>query len=466
MRNLIQDLRYGLRMLRKDPGFTAVAVLTLALSIGANSTIFSWINATLLNPLPGVSRTSDLYALTAGGTAQSPHVFSYPDFTDLRNRTQSFSGIFASSIYPMDLAGDGNPEHTWGTLVSANYFDVLNVRPILGRGFLPAEDEKPGGAPVAVISYRLWQLRFGGNPRVIGTQLTIDRHPYTIIGVAPALFQGNQTGLRSELWVPITMEAQLLTQSDLLQRRDRNWLLVMGRVRDGVRPEQARQELDLLMQQLVRQFPDAHQAGVHVGIYPLWRSPAGANAYFYLLLPMLMAIAGVVLLLACANVANLLLVRSVSRRREIAIRLSLGASRWRLVRQLLIESLVLSSAGGILAMFITAWTTGMLGQFIPPTNIPIALDFQVDRAVFFVTFAISILSGVIFGILPALRASDMSPVTVLKEDAGSASGGLHRARLSSALVVTQISLSLFLLVSAGLFIRSFRQAQRFNAGFK
>jgi predicted permease len=466
MGNLLQDLTYGLRMLRKDPGFTAVAILTLALGIGANSTIFSWINSTLLNPLPGVSRTGDLYALTSGGTAQSPHIFSYPDFSDLRNRTQSFSGIFASSIYPMDLAGDGNPERTWGTLVSANYFDVLNVRPILGRGFLPAEDEKPGGAPVAVISYRLWQSRFGGNPRVIGGQLNIDRHPYTIIGVAPALFQGNQTGLRSELWVPLTMEAQLLTQSDLLQRRDRNWLLVMGRVREGVRPEQARQELDLLMQQLVRQFPDAHQAGVHVGIYPLWRSPAGANAYFYLLLPMLMAIAGVVLLLACANVANLLLVRSVSRRREIAIRLSLGASRWRLVRQLFMESLLVAAAGGGLAMVITLWTASLFVRFIPPAGIPIGLDVHADRTVMLVTLAMSVITAIVFGVLPAVRSSGIAPVTVLKEESGSASGGIRKARLSTALVVAQLSLSLLLLVCAGLIIRGFREAQHFDPGFK
>ncbi len=466
MRNLIQDLRYGLRMLRKDPGFTAIAILTLALGIGANSTIFSWINSTLLNPLPGVSKTSDLYALTSGGTAESPHVFSYPDFVDLRNRTQSFSGMLASSIYPMDLTGDGNPERTWGTLVSANYFDVLNVRPILGRGFLPAEDEKPGGAPVVVISYRLWQLRLGGNPRVVGTQLNIDRHPYTIIGVAPALFQGNQTGLRSELWVPISMEAQLVTDGGRLQRRDRNWLLVMGRVRDGVRPEQARQELDLLLQQLVRQFPDAHQAGVHVGIYPLWRSPAGANAYFYLLLPMLMAIAGVVLLLACANVANLLLVRSVSRRREIAIRLSLGASRGRLVRQLFLESLMVAIAGGGLAMVITLWTASLFVRFIPPAGIPIGLDVHADRTVLGMTLALSVLTAIIFGVLPAVRASGIAPVTVLKEESGSASGGIRKARLSTVLVVAQLSLSLLLLICAGLIVRGFREAQRFDPGFK
>ena len=465
METLLQDLRYSFRVLRKSPSFAAIAVLTLALGIGANSTIFSWINSTLLNPIPGVRHTSDFVVMTEGGTARSPIPFSYLDYMDLRNRTRSFTGLIAYEINPMNLTGSGKPERVWGTLASANYFDVLGIHPILGRGFLPVEDQKPGGAPVVVISYRLWQIRFGGDPSVVGRTLRIDQHPFTIIGVAPAVFQGAQTGMRTELWVPLMMQQQIVSGTDRLALRSETWLMLLGQLAPGVTRGQAQAEMDLLMNQIVEQFPDSHLGNNAVTLYPLWRAPFSANTYMYVLLPVLMAIAGVVLLLACANVANLMLVRSVSRRREIAIRLSIGASRWRLVRQLLIESVVLSSAGGILAMFITAWTTGMLGQFIPPTNIPIALDFQVDRAVFFVTFAISTLSGVIFGILPALRASDMSPVTVLKEDAGSASGGLHRARLSSALVVTQISLSLFLLVSAGLFIRSFRQAQRFNAGF-
>ena len=462
---LLGDLRYSLRIFKKSPGFAAIAILTLALGIGANSTIFSWINSTLLNPIPGVTHASDLVTMTEGGTAKAPIPFSYLDYMDLRNRSRSFSGMIAYHIRPMNLTGSGKPERVWGTLTSTNYFDVLNVRPILGRGFLPVEDQKPGGAPVVVISYRLWQIRFAGNTSVIGKTLRINEQPFTIIGVAPAVFQGAQTGLRAELWIPLMMQPGLDSNRDKLQTRSETWLMLMGRLAPGVSRAQAQAEMDLLMSHIVEQFPTSHLGNNAVTLYPLWRAPFGANAYMYVLLPMLMAIAGVVLLLACVNVANLMLVKSVSRRREIAIRLSIGASRSRLVRQLLVESLVLSLAGGVLAMFLTAWTTGTLAEFIPPTGIPIGLNIPIDRAVFFVTFAISVLTGVIFGILPALRASDMSPVSVLKEEAGSASIGFHRARLSSALVVAQISLSLFLLVSAGLFIRSFRQAQRFNAGF-
>jgi predicted permease len=465
MGTLLADLRYSLRTLKKSPGFAAIAVLTMALGIGANSTIFSWINSTLLNPVPGASHTSNLVVMTEGGTGRAPIPFSYLDYMDLRNRSRSFSGLIAYHMQPMNLTGSGKPERVWGTFTSANYFDVLNVHPILGRGFLPVEDQKPGGAPVVVISYRLWQLHLGGNSSVIGKTLRINEHPYTIVGVAPAVFQGTQTGLRAELWVPLMMQQGLDGNRDRLQVRSETWLMLMGRLAPGVSLQRAQTEMDLLMSQIVEQFPTSHLGNNEVTLFPLWRAPFGANIYMYSLLPVLMAIAGVVLLLACANVANLMLVRSVARRREIAIRLSIGASRWRLIRQLLVESVVLSVAGGILALFITAWTTGTLVQFIPPTDIPIALNIAVDRAVFLITFAMSILSGVLFGILPALRASDMSPVAVLKEETGSASSGLHKARLSSALVVAQISLSLFLLVSAGLFIRSFRQAQQFNAGF-
>jgi predicted permease len=463
---LWQDVRYALRVLLKSPGFTATAILTLALGIGANSTIFSWINSTLLNPIPGAANTGNILALTSGGDSRTSIPFSYPDFVDLRERTQSFSALTGSSIEPMNLTGKSKPERTWGTLVSANYFDFLGVRPILGRGFLQSEDAAPGGAPVVVISYRIWQLRYAGDRSVLGRTLQINDHPYTIVGVAPPVFQGSQTGLRGELWLPIMMAPQIMSNSDRLHERDNTWVMTLGRMAPGVVPDQAQAEMNLLMKQLVAQYPKEHQGGENVvTLYPLWRAPFGANGYLYVLLPMLMAIAGAVLLLACANVANLLLVRSVGRRREIAIRLSIGASRWRLIRQLLIESLILALAGGGVAMLITTWTAGTFSQFIPPTNIPIVMDIHADYRVLLGTMLLSLFTGIIFGVLPAWRASDLTPISVLKEDSGSVSGGLHRARLASILVVAQISLSLFLLVCAGLFIRSFRAAQTLNPGF-
>jgi putative ABC transport system permease protein len=465
MTSFWQDVRYGLRMIGKAPGFALIAILTLALGIGANTTIFSWINSTLLNPVPGLASPKEVVALSLGKTVDNPFPFNYPDYEAMRDGQKSFSGITVFDFLPLSLTGKGKPERVWGTVASANYFDVLDVHPALGRGFLPAEDDKPNGAPVVVISYRMWQTHFGGDPSVLGRTIEINQHPYTIVGVTPAVFQGSQTGLRSELWLPIMMQPQVMPQGDLLHDHHFFWLVALARLRSGVTIAQAQQEMTSRIQRVAKDYPQEHKGHDTVSIFPLWRAPFSANAFFSLLFPMLMAIAGVVLLLACANVANLMLVRSTVRRREIAIRMALGASRWRLVRQLLIESLVLALAGGTLAMVITFWTAGSMVKFVPPMDFPFALKIRTDRAVLFATLVISLLTGVLFGILPALRASREAPVSVLKEESGSSSGGRGKARLASSLVVAQVSLSLLLLVCAGLFIRSFVKAQQISPGF-
>jgi predicted permease len=419
----------------------------------------------LLNPVPGLATPNEVVALTLGKRGDAPLGFTYPDLEAMRDGQQSFTGIAACNFATMSLTGKGKPERVWGMVASANYFDVLGVRPILGRGFLPAEDEKPGGAPVAVISYRLWHTHFGGNPDIVGQTIEINQHPYTIVGVTPAVFQGSQTGVRTEIWVPIMMEAQLTPGGDLIHDHHLFWLIVFGRLKPGVSAAQAQEEMTLRLKPEAKNYPEEHKGKDTVTVYPLWRNPFGLNFIFSSLLPLLMAIAGLVLLLACANVANLMLVRSVSRRREIAIRMSLGASRWRLVRQLLVESLILAMAGGAVALMITFWTAGTLMKFLPTTDFPLSLETQTDRAVLFATLVISLLTGVIFGILPALRSSGVAPLTVLKEDTGSSSGGLRKTRLASGLVVAQISLSLLLLICAGLLIRSFMRGQQINPGF-
>lgn len=466
MTSFWQDVRYSLRVIAKAPGFAVLAVLTLSLGIGANTTIFSWINSTLLNPVPGLTNPSEVVSLTLSKPGDNPFPFTYPDLEAMRNGQQTFTGIAACSFAQTTLTGKGKPERVWGMVTSANYFDVLGVRPMLGRGFLSVEDEKPGGAPVAVISYRLWQMHFGGNPNIVGQTTEINQHPYTIVGVTPPAFQGSQTGVRTDIWLPIMMEAQLNPQGDLLHDHHYFWLLGFGRLKPGVKLEQAQEEMTLRLKPEVKNYPEEHKGHDHVTVYPLWRNPFGLNYFLATLLPILMAIAGLVLLLACVNVANLMLVRSVGRRREIAIRISLGGSRWRLVRQLLVESLILALTGGVVALLITFWTQGTLIKFLPVTeDIPLALSIAADRTVLLATLVISVLTGVIFGILPALRCSGIAPAAVLKEDAGSVAGGLRKARLASGLVVAQISLSLLLLICAGLFIRSFRSAQLINPGF-
>ena len=465
MTSLLQEIRYSLRVIAKSPGFAAIAILTLALGIGANTTIFSWINSALLNPVPGISNPDEVVSLTLNKPGEKPFPFTYPDIEALRKGQQSLTGITACGFAQTSLAGKGKPERVWGMVASANYFDVLGVRPILGRGFLPEEDAKPGGAPVAVISYRLWQARFGSNPEIVGQTIGINQHPYTIVGVTPAVFQGSQTGVRTDIWVPMMMEAQFEPLGDLLNDHHQFWLLAFGRLKPGIRLEQAQQEMTLRLKPEVESYPDEHKGHESVTVYPLWRNPFGLNQFLSTLLPILMCIAGMVLLLACANVANLMLVRSVGRRRELAIRLSLGASRWQLARHLLVESLILALAGGVVALLITFWTQGTLMKFMPATDYPVSLSVKADRTVLLATLGISVLTGVIFGILPALRASREAPVAILKEDTGSASVGVKKARLASSLVVAQISLSLLLLVCAGLFIRSFLSAQLINPGF-
>src|SRR5437016_4254522 len=463
-----QDLRFAARMLRKNPSFTTVAVLTLALGIAANTTVLSWISATLLNPIPGVAHTSDLVTVMRGDRTDHPTPpFSYPDLRDLSERTQTFSGLLGYHDDYMSLTGVAKPERIYGSLTTANYFDVLGVHPILGRAFLPEEGTLRAGAAVIVIGYAVWQNHFAGDPQIVGKTIQINRHPYTVIGVAPRDFTGCKTGLRTDLWIPLPMDRDVWGGADRPDYRGIFWLNVLGKLRPGVTKNQAQAELNLLMQGIAERFPEDHRDSPNeISLDPLWRSPFGINGYLYKILPMLLGLAGVLLLLACANVASLLLMRSVGRRREIAIRLGMGASRKQIIRQFLIESLLLGLLGGTAAIAITVWTSRSIVAFFPPSSLPLTHDAHIDQRVLFVTIAVSILAAIIFGIFPALRSSSLPVQSVLKEEATSVSLTLHKSRLLSGLVVAQISLSLVLLVCAGLFTRSLQKAQQSDPGFE
>ena len=462
-----QDLRFAARMLRKNPSFTTVAVLTLALGIAANTTVLSWISATLLNPIPGVAHTSDLVTVMRGDRTDHPTPpFSYPDLRDLSERTQTFSGLLGYHDDYMSLTGVAKPERIYGALTTANYFDVLGVHPILGRAFLPEEGTLRAGAAVIVIGYAFWQNHFAGDPQIVGKTIQINRHPYTVVGVAPRDFTGCAPGLRTELWIPVSMDRDVwgFNRPDY---RGIFWLNVLGKLRPGVTKNQAQAELNLLMREIAKRFPEDHRDSPNeISLDPLWRSPFGINGYLYKILPMLLGLAGVLLLLACANVASLLLVRSVGRRREIAIRLGMGASRKQIIRQFLIESLLLGLLGGTAAIAITVWTSRSIVAFFPPSSLPLTHDAHIDQRVLFVTIAVSILAAIISGVLPALRSSSLPVQSVLKEEATSVSLTLHKSRLLSGLVVAQISLSLVLLVCAGLFTRSLQKAQQSDPGFE
>jgi predicted permease len=465
MQSLLHDLLYALRQLRKNPGFTALAVGTLALGITANITIFSWINSTLLNPIPGIAHTSNMITIMRGERNEHPTPpFSYLDYAELRDNTHAFSGLLAYHDDYVAITGSGMPERIYGALTSANYFEVLGVRPILGRSLLPSLKDERAGVAEAVLSYDLWQKRYAGDPSIVGKTIQINLHPYTIVGVAPRGFQGCKTGLRSDIWIPLGMDKQVWG-SNRINERGSLWLNVLGKLAPGVDHGQAESELNVLMQRLVARFPDDHRGPNRISSDPLWRSPFGANVYLYGTLPMLLALAAALLMLACANVANLLLVRSVARRREMSIRLSMGASRWRVVRQLLVENLLIALAGGGVALALTLWTAGTMSAFLPPTTLPLTLNGHVDSSVFLATFLVSVFTAVAAGAIPALRASRLSPVSVLKDEALSTSGGLSKSRLTSGLVIAQIALSLLLLTCAGLFVRSLQKAQNSDVGF-
>jgi predicted permease len=461
----MKQLGYALRQLRRSPAFGVTAVLTLALAIGANSTILSWISATLFNPIPGATNTDRMLTIQRGERSEHPTPpLSYPDFADLRANSKTFSGMFAEHQDNISITGMGKPERIFGELTSADYFEVLGVQPYLGRTLSSTRGNERAGAPIAVLSYQFWQNRFGGDPGIIGKTIQLNLHQYTVVGVGPKGFRGSVIGLRTDIFLPLGMMPQVWGWNPI-DNRGSPFLNVFGVLRQGVHPHQADNELNVLMERLVAQYPKDHQGANQISTDPLWRSPFGVNVYLAGTLPILLALAALLLLLACANVANLLLVRSVTRRREFAIRMSMGAGRWALVRQLMIENVLIALAAGALALLSTLWTAQALAAFVPSTTLPLVLGGSVDRRVMLATIALSLLTAAVSGAAPAFRASRLSPATVLKDESLSSSGGRRKSRLTSGLVIAQIGLSLLMLTSAGLFVRSLENAQKADPGF-
>jgi predicted permease len=465
MNQLVADFRYALRQLRRSPGFALTAILTLALGIGANSTILSWISATLLNPIPGAKGIDRMLTIQRGERSEHPSPpLSYPDFIELRANNRSFSGMLGYHDDYISITGSARPQRIYGALTSADYFEVLGVQPHLGRTLISTKANERAGAAIAVLSYNLWQNQFDGDPGILGKTIQLNLHPYTVVGIAPKRFRGCKSGLRTDIFLPLAADGPVWG-NHRIDNRGVAWLNVLGVLRPGVEPHQAENELNLQMQRIAAQYPAEHRGANQISTDPLWRSPFGANVYMAGTLPILLALAAVLLLLACANVANLLLVRSVARRREFAVRLAMGARRWTLVRQLMAENLLIAVAGATVALCCTVWTAKTLGAFLSSAVLPLALDGQLDRRVITATMLAAVLTALISGALPALRASSVSPGAVLKDEALNASGGLHKSQLTSGLVIAQIALSLLLLTCAGLFVRSLEKAQRADPGF-
>ncbi len=464
MNATIRDLRYALRMMARSPGFTLVAILSLALGIGANTTIYSWVNAILLNPLPGVADVDRLVMMAEKSRSGTFTSTSYPDFTDFRSSIAPKAELTAYTMQTVGLNSGDRTDRMWCEVVSANYFDVLGVKPVLGRPFLPAEDFKPGGAPVVVLNHRVWAERFNSDPQIAGKTVLLNNHPFTVVGVAPRAFQGSLVGLSTDMWIPAMMYRELFSSSDVFNQRGNHWLLVFVRPKAGVSIQQAEAMLVAAGNELARQYP-ATNIGRSLRLLPIWRAPFGATLIFRPVLIVLTLVVGVVLLIACANVANLLLARSLGRRKEIAIRLSVGAGRARLVRQLLTESVLLALLAGSAGLLVVRWGIRFLQSFTPPANLPIYAEIKIDVNVLLFALLISVATGLLFGLAPALQTSNPALVTALKDETVRLGGAHGHARLRSLLVVGQVALSLILLIAAALFVEALNKAKNIDPGF-
>ncbi len=482
MRSVLQDVRYGLRVLAKRPGFALVAVITLALGIGANTAIFSVVNAVLLRPLPYRQPEQLVKVFQASPSSEkdaAPTVWSYPRFEVLRDQSRSFAAVAACAQSAFNLTGTDEPERLQSEMVSASYFPLLGVDPIAGRAFAEEEDRKGGAQAVAVLSYGLWQRRFGGDPQAIGKTIELDKHGFTIVGVMPAGFNGQQG--TAQVWVPITSAAQL-RYARILSNARNYWFEVVARLNPDVTLAQAQQEMLNVTEQIERVYPSPSQrgpggAGLPVVTLRSWRDanvdPKIRWSFFILL-----AAVGCVLLIACANIANLLLARAVSREREVAIRLAIGASRAQIIRQLLTESVLLALIGGVAGLLIAMWGVDLLTNFRPSDDAQFwssytrTFDFfkiQLDGRVLAFNFLLALVTGITFGLAPALQASRPNLNEALKETAGSSAAGFRpqrRLSLRSLLVAGQITLSFVLLASAGLMIKSLLRLQAINLGFR
>jgi len=478
MDGLLQDFRYAVRTLAKAPGFTLVVVLTLGLGIGANTAIFSLLDQVLLRLLP-VKSPHELVQLDGPGPF-SGHVFnnqtfSYPMYRDFRDRNEVMSGVLARFPASLTLTYHGQAERVQGDLVSGNYFEVLGLQPALGRLFTQTDDRTPGAHPVVVLSYGFWMRRFGGDQGVLNETVALNGHPMTVVGVAPRGFRSIERTANPDVLVPVMMKAQMTPEWDGLDSRRDRWLQVMARLKPGVTRDQATASMNVLYHQILEQeiaemdnpsqrFRERFLAKKLL-LLDGAKGPSGMPDGASTPLVLLMAMVGVVLLIACANIASLIMARSAARGREMAVRLALGAGRSRLVRQQSVESLVLAILGGAAGLLVAAWTTDLLVSFMPPDAAAI-LSTRIDLRLAGFALLVSITTALLFGLAPALQFSRPALAHALKEDGASVTGGPRQVRVRKALVVVQVALSVLLLWNAGLFARSLYNLRMLDPGFR
>ena len=471
------DIRYALRTLRRNPGFTLAAVLTLALGIGANTTIFSVVSAVLLRPPAQVREPERLVQVfTSDYSGPRYGASSYADYLDFRDGATGLAGLTAFAPSPLNFSTGGAASRVWGEEVSGNYFSVLGVAPALGHAFVPDAERTRRAEPVAVLSYALWQRAFGADSAVIGREVRVNGYPFTVIGVAPAQFYGSIRGVQADIWVPYVTRGLLSPErtageGDLDTQRGDRGLFIIGRLAPGATLAAAQASFDVIARRLHDAYPE-YWSDVHgesrvitltserySRVLPQLR---GAVVGFF---GLLMTVVGLMLLICCANVANLLLARAAGRRREVSIRLALGAGRARLVRQLLTETAVIAILGGAVGLLIAKWATGLLMAFKPPLPVPVALDISLDGRVLAFTAAVAALTGIVAGAAPALGAARLDLVSALKGITSDSGPRRRRPAPRSVLVVSQMATCVILLTMAGLLLRSLRAAQNADLGF-
>lgn len=463
---MFQDLRYGVRMMLKHPGLTAVVAISLAVGIGANTTIFSYINALLLRP-PAVRDPGSLLEVmgqsaNGGSSFERSRPLNYPDYVFYRDNNRVFTDLVGYDGDPIfaGIMRNGQAETVLGQFVSGNYFTGLGVQTARGRAFSSDDDAQRN--PVVVLSHEFWRQTLASDPNVVGTSLVINGVGMTVVGVAPEGFRGMMAGFAPVFFAPLSMKPQITRAHGLLEGRESFWLMAVGRLQAGVSAKQAQSELSVLAQQLQQAYPNSNK-DLDVAVYPAALVPGPFRVYVGAFTGLLMIVVGLVLLVACANAANLFLASAVSRRRETAIRAALGASRSRIIRQALTESVAVAMLGGLGGLAFALWSVPALLKFAPPA-LPIKLDVPIDHRVLSFTFLTAILTGVIFGILPAMRSARLDLTPSLKD--GASGSGYRRSRLRSFLVVSQIAVCTVLLVAGGLCLRSLLRARTIDAGFE
>jgi macrolide transport system ATP-binding/permease protein len=464
--DLVQDLRYGVRQLFRSPGFSLLAVLCLTLGIGANTAVFSWIEGILFRPYPAVAHQERLLAIA--GTARGetgPRLLSWPDFLDLQRSCTLCDAFFVSKITGSTLNVGERAEVTRGSIVSANYFDAIGVHPVLGRGFEPGEDVGSDAHPVAVISYQLWRDRFKSDPQIVGKMQRLNNVPHTIIGVAPEGFYGTFVGWTMHFWVPASMEETFESGGYKLEDRDARWIESYVRLKPGVTRAQAQEEISAIATRLEANYP-ATNRGRGIKLWPLWQTPFNNAGTLLPTLEIMLAVVAFVLLIACANVGNLLLVRSFARRHEMTVRLAIGATRRRLLKQLFTEGLILSTLGAAGGLLVAYWCRHALVLLLPArSGVAMYLPGEIDWRVMSLSAGICLIATLLVGLIPAFQTRNIELAGALKAESSGVVGARGRAWVRSGLVVFQVCLSFVLLVGAALLLQSLQKIRTASPGF-